>query len=151
MVSSLVTSDMKVGFTGSHLGLSEEQKQVLTRIMQPKPIEVHHGDCIGGDVYFHHVAKNLNLRVVLHPPSNPKSRCFCDADYTHKEKPYLDRNHDIVDDTDILIACPATAKEVLRSGTWATIRYAEKKKKTIIFIYPSGRIFKISEGFGRTK
>jgi len=53
-------------------------------------------------------------------------------------RPPLVRNRDIVDATDMLIAAPATRKEVLRSGTWATIRYAKKMKKWIYIIYPSG-------------
>ena len=57
----------------------------------------------------------------------------------HTPKDYLERNHDIVDETDMLIATPGEEQEVQRSGTWATIRYARKQKRTILTIYPSGR------------
>lgn len=151
MVSNLIEAGMRVGFTGSREGLTTEQEVAVTNLLVIRAKEFHHGDCIGADTEAHVIAYKQGIKIVIHPPRNPKGRSFCVGNEYRKEKPYLDRNHDIVDDTDILIACPATAKEILRSGTWATIRYAEKQKKTIIFIYPSGRIFKISEGFGRIK
>lgn len=54
-------------------------------------------------------------------------------------KPPLVRNHDIVDSTELLIACPKEQVEVLRSGTWATIRYARKKEITVWLIDPEGQ------------
>src|SRR5258706_311318 len=50
-------------------------------------------------------------------------------------KDYIARNHDIVDDTDILYACP-DGPEKVRSGTWATIRYALKQKKKVVIFHP---------------
>ena len=55
-----------------------------------------------------------------------------------QEKEYLVRNHNIVDSTDMLIGCPKEMQEQLRSGTLATIRYAKKKNKKIIIIFPNG-------------
>ena len=40
----------------------------------------------------------------------------------------------------MLIACPASADEELRSGTWATIRYARRKLKRIYLILPDGTV-----------
>jgi len=59
-------------------------------------------------------------------------------------KPYLDRNQDIVDGADILIAAPNEDKEIVRSGTWSTVRYARKSKKKIILVLRSGEV--IEEG-----
>ena len=67
-------------------------------------------------------------------------RAFCKGDETRKQKDYLDRNHDIVDETELLIACPKEPEEITRSGTWATIRYARKKKKKLRIILPNGRM-----------
>ena len=53
-------------------------------------------------------------------------------------RPYLARNRDIVDASDLMLACPAEQQEVLRSGTWATIRYALKRDKHLIVIHPNG-------------
>jgi hypothetical protein len=58
----------------------------------------------------------------------------------HECKEYLDRNHDIVDSSDLLIAVSESTVEVLRSGTWATIRYAKKLRKPIKIIYPDGKV-----------
>lgn len=35
-------------------------------------------------------------------------------------------------------AAPKDFKEELRSGTWATIRYAVKQQKRVIIIFPDG-------------
>ena len=147
-MSTLISSDMKVGFTGSREGLTTEQEVAITNLFIVRAKEFHHGDCIGADTEAHAIAFMQGIKIVIHPPDDPKERSFCICNEYREKKPFPDRNHDIVDETDILIACPATTREVQRSGTWATIRYAEKIKKTILLIYPSGRMFKISEGFG---
>lgn len=41
--------------------------------------------------------------------------------------PYLQRNDALVEHADLLIAFPRTADEVLRSGTWSTVRRARKR------------------------
>ena len=56
----------------------------------------------------------------------------------HPAKDYLVRNHDIVDVCDVLVATPGQKEEQIRSGTWATIRYARKIRKQIIIVYPDG-------------
>jgi len=43
-----------------------------------------------------------------------------------------------VDETEWLWAIPGEFKEVLRSGTWSTIRYARKKGKKVLIIWPDG-------------
>ena len=51
------------------------------------------------------------------------------------EKPYLQRNLDIIKNSSILIAYPIDKnKEQLCSGTWFAIRKAHKQK-LIIYIY----------------
>ena len=44
-----------------------------------------------------------------------------------------------MDNSDILIATPKEKEEQLRSGTWATIRYAKKTKKIVFLVYPDGK------------
>ena len=65
---------------------------------------------------------------------------FCKGDIILKPKKYLDRNKSIVDKTDILIAFPSTNEEVIRSGTWSTIRYAKNKGKKILLLRVSDKI-----------
>ena len=99
--------------------------------------EVHHGDCIGADEAIHNICCE-NYKIVIHPPNNPSMRAFCYSECILYEKDYLDRNKNIVDKTDMLIAFPGST-EVKRSGTWATVRYARKKNKRIILIYGNGQ------------
>jgi hypothetical protein len=49
------------------------------------------------------------------------------------------RNHRIVDMTRVLVACP-DGEERQHSGTWATVRYARKRGKWIIIVYPDGTV-----------
>jgi hypothetical protein len=50
----------------------------------------------------------------------------------------LERNTEIVKACDVLIATPKEQDEVLRSGTWATIRRARKYDKKLAVIFPDG-------------
>ena len=90
--------------------------------------------------------------ILLHPPVDPHKRAFCftttingdrelpifleDIGEIRTPKPYLERNQDIADETGILLACPSGFKEVLRSGTWATIR----RGKIVAIIFPDGSV-----------
>jgi hypothetical protein len=149
-MSILIDSTMKVGFTGSRAGMSDEQyNTVKNLLMAGQPKELHLGDCFGADASAFEIGVRADLRLIGHPPDVPGGRKFCTYDEERPKKPFLVRNHDIVDETHILIACPKETKEIMRSGTWATVRYAEKVGKTVLLIYPSGRIFKCSPGFGR--
>jgi hypothetical protein len=80
------------------------------------------------------------MTPVIHPPSDGSRRAHCKADKTLPPLPYLQRNHAVVDDTEVLIATPAQQHETLRSGAWATVRYARKKKRKIHIIYPDGTL-----------
>jgi hypothetical protein len=73
---------------------------------------------------------------VIHPPDKKERRAFKEGDEIRKEKTYLQRNKDIVDETTLLVATPK-GDEVRRSGTWMTIRYFRKVKGTVPkIIYP---------------
>ncbi len=130
---------MKLGMTGNRNGITNEAKAVLIDFINNNKIdEIHHGDCVGADKDFHDVCAEHKLKIVIHPPNDAKMRAFCVADVILPEQKYLDRNHNIVDDADVLIAFPSTKKETVRSGTWGTIRYARKKKKQIIVVFSDG-------------
>lgn len=120
---------MRIGFTGTQCGMSDWQKRQLKELLVLLgAAELHHGDCIGADAEAHEIAKRLKLRVVVHPPDDPKKRAFVtDADEWRQPLPYLVRNREIVDATFILIAAPLSDQMRVRSGTWATWRYAKSK------------------------
>lgn len=156
---------MKVGFTGTREGLTHEQYDqfgIGRIVLSFKPTEFHHGACVGAD---HYAACEIDMsrddaavvfsrgadtyggwdgvcKIVAHP-SNLKAAtselAISISDEVREPKPPLDRNRDIVDSTDILIACPKGPEE-RRSGTWSTIRRARKLGRRIIIIYPDGSI-----------
>lgn len=128
---------MKIGFTGTREGMTEKQKTELKKQFKSLKIkEFHHGDCIGADEEAHKIfsSKYSNFKIYIHPPVNPSKRAYCLSDNIFPEKPYLERNKDIVDRCDLLIAAPK-GKEEPRSGTWATVRYARKNKKKIVILH----------------
>jgi Na+-transporting NADH:ubiquinone oxidoreductase subunit NqrF len=135
---------MKVGFTGTQEGMTEKQKQYFDALISKADIkEFHHGDCIGADTDAHNIiSKRKEIQIHIHPPDNDSKRAYNESDYVYEHKPYLERNHDIVDAVDVMIATPKTEQEELRSGTWATIRYARKAGKKLIIISPKGGIWK---------
>ena len=131
---------MKIGFTGTREGMTKRQKKELERLLveflRGGASEFHHGDCVGADEEAHTIASALGYKVVVHPPERAILRAFCAGDVILPKKGYLQRNKDIVDSTDVLIAAPKSGTEVLRSGTWSTIRYARRKGKQVIVLEP---------------
>jgi hypothetical protein len=108
--------------------------------------EAHHGDCVGADERFHGLAfevGGVGCRRVGHPPSDESLRAFCECDESREPKPYLERNRDIVDETDVLIAAPKQAEmpfSVRGQGTWSTVLYAVKQGKPVYVVLPDGTI-----------
>lgn len=136
-----------VGFTGTQTGLTTEQRaklyDELLRLRNDHIISasfLHHGDCVGADVQAHTIADRLDFHIVLHPPTSNAKRAFSVCDEIRKPWPYLRRNRDIVAESDLVIACPKTSTEELRSGTWMTIREARRKHKPLVIIYPDGHV-----------
>lgn len=137
---------ISIGFTGTRKGMSLHQIRVVATILsasdRDRDITVHHGDCVGADEQFHHVAAGYVQKIVIHPPLDVSHRAWECADESRTPKPYLERNHDIVDESELMIATPNGFSELLRSGTWATIRYARKLKRSLMIIYPDGSVVK---------
>lgn len=97
----------------------------------------HHGDCVGSDSMAHELASLRGFDIVVHPPTDPKHRAHRIGDVEEDPRPYLERNHAIVDAVSTMIATP-DGEERLRSGTWATVRYARKRKRAIYIVFPAG-------------
>lgn len=142
-----MTTPRIFGFTGTQTGLTAQQLALLGRGFENKTGgELHHGDCIGADAQCHVIAVRCGLTVVIHPPLVESKRAFCTIGDPQvlPPKDYLERNHDIVDACEFLIAAPGEMGMQQRSGTWATIRYAVKKKRKHVILYPDGTVFKIN-------
>jgi hypothetical protein len=130
---------MIVGFTGSRHGMSAEQFDSFVSLIATLDItEFHHGDCIGADAEAHGavVRRFPKAKIVLHPPRDPILRAFKKGTIL-PAKDYLERNKDIVDACELLIAVPLEISEATRSGTWSTVRYAKRMAKPIHLLYPS--------------
>lgn len=139
----------RVGFTGTRAAPTTAQQGALGDTLYELHtggtigIELHHGDCVGADAAAHAYAAELGIPVVIHPPKNTSKRSMCGGKHVVAWRPpldYLDRNQNIVNEADMLVACPYRRDEQLRSGTWATIRRARKKGIPIMLIYPDGSV-----------
>jgi hypothetical protein len=135
-----------VGFTGTQRGLTLEQlaglNTVLRALIGAGAERLDHGDCVGADHQAHLLAITLKLPVGLHPPIKKRKRAFCrGAVVTFPEKPYLDRNRDIVEGAFVLVATPRLPERdpaSRQSGTWYTVRQARKRGLPIVIVWPSG-------------
>ena len=146
----MVMSDaIHIGFTGTRLSnlqfsTGEYDRRVarLDDLFQSlhdgnrnKAIVLHHGDCVGMDDFAHHIARSKGFRIHVHPPTNPKDRARLRGDWEAVAVNYIERNHDIVEASSVLVAFPRDpAKELVRSGTWATVRYARSLGKPVFLI-----------------
>lgn len=135
---------MKIGFTGTSDKVPAKQIYLLNAFCEDiteyykGDIELHHGDCINADAIMHAIAVSLDWDITIHPPNIRTKRALCNTGRiieVRKPLPYLERNHEIVDATVRLIAVPK-GPEIMRSGTWATVRYARKLNRPIKFILP---------------
>lgn len=133
---------MRIGFTGTQQGMTKKQQAALSDILGDRKlhiVEVHQGDCAGADAQAHDIATQLDIAVILHSPANHKTLTGSAGRVpAHDEKPYLERNHDIVDCTDKLVAAPKGTQEDIHSGTWAAVRYARTCGKPVHVIWPNG-------------
>lgn len=133
-----------LAFTGSKDHITLKQLTVLHqtfRSLRDKGyLWMHNGDCITSDFEAAKVWGKLKGKVMLHPPVNSKYRAFFQADIICEPREYIVRDHHMVDLSRRLIATPQTFEEQIRSGTWATIRYARKLRLKITIIYPDGSV-----------
>jgi len=157
---------MRIGFTGSQRGMSAFQKNELRKLLKLKgATEFVFGDCIGSDYEAACIALLEGILQFSIYPQNKDTRKRAwflnpEKDITRENgqwtninglldnkeviysirwypgEPPLSRNMRIVDACDYVIATPKEFEHTLRSGTWATIRYAWKHKKDKITIIP---------------
>lgn len=121
---------MKIGFTGTQLGMNQHQKeQFILKMQELNALIFIHGDCIGADSEAHDIVRTFfpNINIVIFPPIDYSKRAFKSADLLMDEDEYLTRNKMIVDHADFIFAAPKSNIEEQRSGTWSTVRYARKK------------------------
>ena len=147
---------MNIGFTGTRNGMTEDQwnwtRLLIRQHLDPGENSLHHGCCIGADVQAHNIGRSIkedgftHFGIVAHPPFINKYRAHIDdMDVEMPTRDYLQRNRNIVNSCNLLIACPS-GDEVQGSGTWWTIRYALSRKVALTIIMPDGTITKRNHG-----
>jgi len=166
-----------IGFSGTQSGMSQGQKANFKYFLnQFNCISFSHGDCTGADYEAHGIVEqyfetllahhpDCEPKIVVRPAINPMKRAYVlgrehqflvggfikDGIIYEQVSPakYLERNKHIVETTDLLLACPKEQEMTMRSGTWATIRFAwsqvSKTGKRVIVIPPNGRVIEIKE------
>ena len=120
---------MKIGFTGTREGMSQQQKEEFALLInQLGATEFHHGDCAGADEDAHSIVREIfpGVRIIVHPPSSSYLQAYCRGDEHRAPATYLVRDRAIVESTEYLIGAPLSDTPAPKSGTWYTIRYAQK-------------------------
>lgn len=130
---------MKIGITGTRSGMTPKQlNEVYEFLKNQAGRELHHGDCIGADSEVAAIAKDLQYRVVCHPPTKFDLREFTKCnDETREPASYFARNRNIVDECDLLMVVPYQNERQLTGGTWYTHDYAVKTDTKVKIFYPN--------------
>ncbi|NIN68884.1 MAG: hypothetical protein GTO63_30195 [Anaerolineae bacterium] len=136
-----------IGFTGTRKGMTPEQEKEVDyflRVLGP-PNSVWHGGAIGADEQFHELVLcrwPAGVHICVLPVEHKdRSERIEPGPWVHIFPPVknpLERNRTIARACLHLICTPKDASEVLRSGTWATVRYARRVMRTHTLIYPDG-------------
>lgn len=134
---------IRVGFTGTKDGMRGRQKEEVRFHLLAfftRGSEFLHGDCVGSDIEAAVIAAELGYITIAYPGQSGsvtnRYRANHNSDVIHNPAPFLERNHIIVDSCHAMLATPKELHEQLRSGTWATIRYARKMKRPLTIIFP---------------
>lgn len=143
---------MNVSITATSSGLTLQQHTQFVDLVfaLDEPIdELHHGDCQGGDREIDELVARQGMcsLIIVHPASGSaaRKRAFCHVrnwPYPREvrpDRPPIERNHEMVDSTELTVALPSSYIEQRRSGTWATIRYAIRSGQHLCVIYPDGK------------
>lgn len=138
----------EIGFTGARAGMTAAQKLAFLELLpslRNGELVLRHGDCVGADADAHDLAASLGSQIIIHPGIASDGvmhfRAWKNGAAVSFREPklYLERDRDIVDLSDLVIATPAGPPQV-RSGTWYTIRYARKRRKALYIIEPDGTV-----------
>lgn len=133
---------MKIGITGTREGANDAQLQSIIKFMESlgSDHELHHGDCKGVDVQVAAAAKYLGWRVVCHPPKSNKMQGYFGGDEMREPLGYLQRDRNIVNETEMLMVVPLQDEWQPTGGTWYTHDYAKKTNKPVNIFYPTVKI-----------
>ena len=130
-----------ISFTGTRNGMTNKQKESLLTLLQSIEGDTFvHGGCVGADEQAHQMASDLGCKTHVWPSN--LDGLVAELECSVREDPMdpLERNKEIVEMGDVLLACPNSRRAVLRSGTWSTIRYAKKVGVPVLIVFPDGDV-----------
>lgn len=144
-----------IGFTGARDGMTHAQISTMIKLLMRIYAKTmcmskgEHGDCVGADADFDALCRGLGIPTECRPCTLESLRAHTPAVQLAEPVAPMQRNRDVVADSDLLLACPPNFKRIARgSGTWATIGFAEEKGIDVHVVYPDGTIH-YSEGNGK--
>ena len=133
--------EYRVGFTGTREGLTFLQrrtlKELVKRITEGSDVLEHdivflHGSAVGADSSFHVMC--LGHRREVYPSTRTKKVLSGMKTIVRPARPSLERNRNIVDSSDMVIACPK--KDAEGGGTVFTMGYAiETGVRLVVILY----------------
>lgn len=131
-----------IGFTGTRTGMTKPQlasvRMCFVDLVEQGARVFHHGDCVGADVEAYWIARDFELLLVAHPGAVKSQYRAMTVNDERREPGYpLDRNKDIVNESDVMIAAPARNSQ-RRGGTWFTIKYARREDKPLFVVHANG-------------
>lgn len=145
---TLFADALSYAMTGTQEGATNAQMLTLAELMMGEGLSTvdmfywHFGDCIGADQQAFDMVSDVFMFIaytVAHPTNVEGKRAFCQATEIREPMESLGRNARMAYlGHNGLFALPRTHYEILKSGTWATVRTAAKLKRPIWIIYPDG-------------
>ncbi len=147
-----------IGLVGVRRGLTHAQFQTLCRILVTQKgrgalagVEVAHRSNDGwSGADLSRIARWMGSvpKLVIHdsgrpieepPPISTESMASW-AEFSLDSEFVPPWNREIVDESELILACPPVAEEEYRSRTWGTVRYARSQAKAVVVIYPNGTV-----------
>lgn len=146
---------LRLAFTGTRQGCTGRQRRALKRAIN-KIVDTYgaehlvfvHGACEGADYQAHWDAIRAGVtHIEMWPSTAPTTRVHDLRAFTktrapqvtlksHRPKPPLERNADIILRAFKLLACPKESREARRGGTWHTVRLARASHVAVKIIKP---------------
>jgi predicted Rossmann fold nucleotide-binding protein DprA/Smf involved in DNA uptake len=133
-----------IGFSGTQHGMSPDQRETVRNLLSTYYLmggtKFVHGNCIGADEEAAEMAMEMGYYVFAHiaATGNKQSERNTFHDCSEVPLPPLTRNRLIVNESTRMIIAPYRDTEHIRSGTWATYRYAHKQNRPIAIVRRDG-------------
>jgi hypothetical protein len=132
-----------IGFAGTLKQPTQRQADQLCKALfyhREAHSVMHNGGCTGSEEYALRYWLACKGAVWLHPPMQTTHRAAVPYGIANPPATYLRRYMQIVLATDVMIICPSQQREVVRSSTWAALRYAQDADKAFFLILPCGTV-----------